>query len=115
MSRIIAYTQAPAVVEPVVGGTLSLYSGAVQCTYTALEPHTRIELDWRFTTWPEGVVSKVVMDFEARDAGETVLHITQTGIPEEDKYGNEDVLSNVQLGWRQQILFRIKAVFGFGV
>lgn len=115
LARVLAFTQAPAVVEAEVGGTLSLYGGAVQCTYVELVPGARIVLDWRFNTWPEGVVSRVVMEFEARDAGETVLHVRQTGIPEEDQYGNEDVLSNVQQGWRQQILFRIKAVFWYGV
>ena len=115
LARVLAFTQAPAVVEAEVGGTLSLYAGAVQCSYVELVRGARIVLDWRFSTWPEGVVSRVVMEFEARDAGETVLHVRQTGIPEQDKYGNEDLLNNVQQGWRQQILHRIKAVFGYGV
>ena len=47
--------------------------------------------------------------------GTTVLQLSQTGVPETDKYGNGDVLDNTERGWRSQVLGRIRQVFGYGV
>lgn len=113
--RIMAFTQSPAEVEPRVGGRLSMYGGAVQCTFRELRPAQAIHMDWRFNTWTDGVVSKVALTLESPSAGTTILKVDHSGIPEQDKFGNEDVIGNVERGWQQQMFHRIKAVFGFGV
>lgn len=41
--------------------------------------------------------------------------MTQSDVPEEDKYGNENVLETTETGWRNQILKRIKVVYGYGI
>jgi activator of HSP90 ATPase len=46
-------------VEPRVGGKFSIYGGAVDATFTALEAPLQIGMDWRFKSWPDGCVSKV--------------------------------------------------------
>jgi hypothetical protein len=50
----------------------------------------------RFSSWAEGVSSRVEMTFSEPDIGNTVVNLLQTGIPEEDKFHNHDV--KIQVG-----------------
>lgn len=54
---------------------------------------------------------------EEPESGTTVLQLSQTGIPAVDKFGHEmrDADRAAEAGWRQQILQRIRAVFGYGM
>ena len=47
-------------VEPRVGGTFSIYGGSVEAKFTALEPPSKIGMDWRFKNWPDNTTSKVL-------------------------------------------------------
>ena len=47
-------------VEPHVGGTFSIYGRSVEAKFTALEPPSKIALDWRFKNWPDNTTSKVL-------------------------------------------------------
>lgn len=96
--RVCAFTQSPATVDARPGGSFSWFNGSVQGTFTALAPPSRIEMEWRFSNWAEGCTSKVVIMLEEPDTGNTVLRLVQTGIPEEDAYGNHDV--KLQVGPR---------------
>ena len=58
---------------------------------------------------------QVVIRLEEPSPGTTVLHLEQTGIPDEDKFENSDVLETTSNGWKQQIFQRIRAVFGYGL
>ena len=60
---------------------------------------------------------QVTMDLEEPDVGTTVLKLRQTGIPEVDRFGNEmrEVEQQVEEGWKAQILYRLRAVFGYGM
>ena len=58
---------------------------------------------------------QVVIEIEEPEPGHTHVTLTQTGIPEEDKFGNHDVLGTTEKGWRDLIFYRIRAVFGFGL
>ena len=58
---------------------------------------------------------QVHITLEEPQEGTTVLHLTHSGIPEEDGFGNEDVLETTTNGWKQQIFHKIRAVFGFGL
>lgn len=59
--------------------------------------------------------TQVVMELLETEPGNTLLTLSQTGLPEEDKFGNSDVLAQVESGWKEQVFGRIRAVFGFGV
>lgn len=72
-------------------------------------------MDWRFSTWEDGCTSKAVITLEEPEPGHTILKLNHTNIPEADKFGNEDVLDNVEKGWKLQIFQRIRQVFGYGV
>ena len=113
--KIRAYTGSAADVEPREGGKLSMFGGSVEGSYKRLEPHNRLEMDWRFNSWPDGCLSNVVLKFEENERGTTMLTLHQTNIPDQDRYGNHDVLGMTQAGWKQQVLLRIRHVFGFGV
>lgn len=55
------------------------------------------------------------MDLECPEEGTTIVKLKQTGIPEADRFGNEDVYDNTEKGWRLQIFTRIRQVFGYGL
>lgn len=58
---------------------------------------------------------QVTLAIDEPEPGHTVVQLTQEGIPEEDKFGNHDVIGTTEHGWRQLIFFKIKAVFGYGI
>ncbi|PWA19122.1 aha1 domain-containing protein [Artemisia annua] len=58
---------------------------------------------------------KVRLVLEEPEPGVTVVNLTQTDVPEEDRYGNSTVVENTERGWRDLIFHKIRAVFGFGV
>ena len=60
-----------------------------------LDAPGRLVLDWRFSSWADGVLSRVEMRLAEPEPGNTVLTLTQTGIPEEDRFGNHDVKQQV--------------------
>ena len=37
------------------------------------------------------------------------------GIPEEDRFGNADVVNTTKQGWQERIFHSIRAVFGYGL
>ena len=43
------------------------------------------------------------------------MRLEQTGLPEADKFGNEDVYDNTQRGWKENVFGRIRSVFGYGI
>jgi len=93
-------------IEKRVGGEFSMFSGAVTGFTTELEDGKRFVQRWRFSSWRTGAFSTVTVTLSER-SGETVLHLKQVGIPEEDK-------PRTEAGWRQNIFGRIRAIFGFG-
>ncbi|KIZ07471.1 Activator heat shock protein ATPase [Monoraphidium neglectum] len=112
--RVRAFTMSPATVDPRPGGAFTWFGGSVEGTFTELEPPRRILMNWRFSSWGEGVASRVELAMEEPEPGATVLRLTQTEIPEEDRFGNHDVKLQVERGWEEQVFKRIKQVFGFG-
>ncbi len=57
---------------------------------------------------------QVVITLESPEVGTTVLKLNQTGIPEEDAFG-QAVMEHTESGWKGQIFTRIRQVFGYGV
>eukprot|EP01026_Neomeris_dumetosa_P017748 TRINITY_DN1687_c0_g1_i3.p1 TRINITY_DN1687_c0_g1~~TRINITY_DN1687_c0_g1_i3.p1 ORF type:complete len:361 (+),score=57.82 TRINITY_DN1687_c0_g1_i3:70-1152(+) len=113
--RVQAYTQSPAKIERKVGGSISMYGGSIQGIFRTLEEGKLLVMDWRFNDWEEGQYSQVKVEFIENEPGNTELVLEQSGIPEEDRYGNVDVVGRVEQGWKEQVFFRIKAVFGYGI
>ena len=112
--RIMGFTQSPAEGVPIVGGMMRMFAGAVEAEYLSLTPPSLIEQRWRRSEWPEGCWSHVRIEVEERERGQVRLRLTQEGIPETDKFGNADVVSNLERGWRERIFGMIRKVFGFG-
>lgn len=112
--RIKAYTGSGAEADPQVGGLFSFFAGSIEGAYRKLEPYHLIEMDWRFSSWPEGANSRVVIALEEQEKGSVTLTLRQSNIPETDRFGNHDVVGMTQAGWKQQVLLRIRQVFGYG-
>lgn len=113
--RVRAYTGSVAQIEPTEGGAISMFGGSIEGTFRKLEPYSRLEMDWRFSTWPDGAISKVCIQLEEKDKGSVTLTLKQDEIPETDRFGNHDVVNMTQAGWKQQMLHRMKQVFGYGI
>ena len=112
----MAFTQAPADVDPRPGGAYKLFGGAVDASFVSLDPAAHaITLAWRFKDWPDGATSRVVIALDEPTEGTTVATVTQTGVPVVDRHGNGGVADTVVGGWRGQVLGRLRQVFGYGV
>lgn len=111
---ISAYTQSPSTVNAREGGEFQMFGGSVIGKFLVLKPNELV-LEWRFRNWNEADVSKVHITLDEPSQGTTVLNLTHTGIPEEDSFGNGDVLETTTSGWKQQIFHKIRAVFGYGL
>ncbi|TKY62523.1 Activator of 90 kDa heat shock protein ATPase-like 1 [Spatholobus suberectus] len=114
-NRWKGFTQSNARISKEVGGEFSIFDGSVTGTNLELQEAKLIVQRWRFGSWNDGVQSTVRLVFEEPDAGVTVVKLTHTDVPEEDRYGNATVVENTERGWRDLIFQRIRAVFGFGI
>jgi activator of HSP90 ATPase len=113
-NRVRAFTGAPAEIDATAGGSFSMFGGSIEGTFRELTPYSSIDMDWRFSSWPDGATSRVIITLEEKKKGAVTLLLKQSGIPDADRYGNHDVLTMTQAGWKQQVLLRIRQVFGFG-
>eukprot|EP00246_Nothoceros_aenigmaticus_P011643 TRINITY_DN3253_c0_g1_i2.p1 TRINITY_DN3253_c0_g1~~TRINITY_DN3253_c0_g1_i2.p1 ORF type:complete len:347 (+),score=65.43 TRINITY_DN3253_c0_g1_i2:111-1151(+) len=109
------FTQSRAEISPEVGGRFTIFDGAVEGVFLKLEDNRMIVQKWRFANWKDGQYSNVCLSFEEPEAGVTVVKLTQTDVPEEDRYGNETVIENTTKGWKELIFHKIRAVFGYGL
>jgi activator of HSP90 ATPase len=92
-----------------------MFGGSIEGTFTALKPHSELEMDWRFSSWPDGSLSKVKITLDEAEKGSVTLTLKQTGIPDTDRFGNHDVVNMTQAGRKQQVFSRMKQVFGYGM
>lgn len=114
-NRWKGFTQSNAKISKEVGGEISIFDGSVTGTNLELQEGKLIVQKWRFGNWPDGLYSTVRLVLEEPEPGVTVVNLTQTDVPEEDRYGNSTVVENTERGWRDLIFHKIRAVFGFGV
>eukprot|EP00897_Mesotaenium_endlicherianum_P010944 jgi/Mesen1/9879/ME000070S09160 len=110
-----AFTQSNAQITPESGGTFSLFDGAVTGVTQKLVPNSLIVQKWRFSNWEDGHYSTVCITIDEPEEGTTVVKLSQTNVPDEDRFGNATVVENTKRGWEDLIFHRIKAVFGFGI
>ncbi|XP_058771308.1 uncharacterized protein LOC131644743 [Vicia villosa] len=114
-NRWKGFTQSNARISKVVGGEFSIFDGSVTGENLELEEGKLIVQRWRFGSWPDGKHSMVRLVFEEPESGVTVVKLTHTDVPEEDRYGNATVVENTERGWRDLIFQRIRSVFAFGM
>ncbi|CAL9042990.1 uncharacterized protein LOC135623719 [Musa acuminata AAA Group] len=114
-NRWKGFTQSNSRISKEVGGQFSLFDGSITGVNEELQEAKLIVQKWRFGSWPEGVHSTVRLTFDEPEQGVTIVKLTQTNVPEEDKYGNATVVENTERGWRDLIFHKIRAVFGFGM
>ncbi|KAF6165513.1 hypothetical protein GIB67_015836 [Kingdonia uniflora] len=110
-NRWKGFTQSNAKISKEVGGEFSIFDGSIMGVNQELQEGKLIVQKWRFASWTDGVR----LTFEEPESGVTVIKLKQTGVPEEDRYGNSTVVENTERGWRELILHKIRAVFGFGI
>ncbi|CAN6921325.1 unnamed protein product [Brassica oleracea] len=132
-NRWKGFTQSNAKISRDVTGEISVFDGSVTGMNVELEEGKLIVQKWRFGSWPDGLDSTVRITFEEPEPGVTIVNLTHTDIPEEDRvirsilaplmlsdgfpltYGNATVVENTERGWRDLIFHMIRAVFGFGI
>lgn len=114
-NRWKGFTQSNARISKEVGGEFSIFDGSVTGRNVELQEGKLIVQNWRFGSWPDGIVSTVRLTLDDPEPGVTVVKVLHTDIPEEDRYGNATVVENTERGWRDLILNKIRAVFGFGI
>ena len=69
-------------------------------------PDKKIEMRWRFKSWPEGHHSNVTLELEQKPDG-TELRLRQTGIPASS-------FEQTKAGWQNYYWRSIKQTFGYG-
>ncbi|KAF3338485.1 activator of heat shock protein ATPase [Carex littledalei] len=114
-NRWKGFTQSNARISREVGGQFSIFDGSINGVHEELQEGKVIVQKWRSGSWPDGLYSSVRIVFDEPEPGITIINLTQTDIPEEDKYGNSTVVENTERGWRELIFHKIRAVFGFGI
>ncbi|XP_075508780.1 uncharacterized protein LOC142545464 [Primulina tabacum] len=114
-NRWKGFTQSNARISKEVWGEFSIFDGSVTGRNLELQEGKYIVQNWRFGSWPDGIVSKVSLTFEEPESGVTIVKLTHIDIPVEDRYGNATVVENTERGWRDLIFHKIRAVFGFGM
>ncbi|XP_056283674.1 activator of 90 kDa heat shock protein ATPase homolog 1-like isoform X2 [Pseudoliparis swirei] len=99
------FTRCAAQVDARRGGRFQMLDGSVRGEFTQLVPNRKIEMRWRFRTWPGEHYAAVRLDLEDR-GGETELRMECGGVPE----GEED---STREGWTRFYFQAIKQVFGY--
>mmetsp|Transcript_24202 Transcript_24202/g.64839 ORF Transcript_24202/g.64839 Transcript_24202/m.64839 type:complete len:361 (+) Transcript_24202:14-1096(+) len=112
--RLMAFTQSRAQVGTKPGDPFSLFDGSISGTVVDFVPEQKIVWKWRQSSWAEGVFSTCTLTFSDNGPGSTRLSVHQTGIPNSDAHGNDDMVRVVEEGWKRNLLDRIKMVFGYG-
>lgn len=114
-NRWKGFTSSNAKISKEVGGEFSIFDGSVTGTNVELQEGKLIVQKWRFGNWPDGVQSTVRLVLDEPEPGVTIVKLTHTDVPDEDRYGNSTVVENTERGWRDLIFHKIRAVFGFGI
>ncbi|XP_037036092.1 activator of 90 kDa heat shock protein ATPase homolog 1 [Bradysia coprophila] len=103
---VCAFTRGPCKLEAKKGGIFELFGGNITGKFEELIPNKKIVQSWRYSQWPSGHFSNVVIEFDEK-GDHTEVKITQSGVPESEK---DATLKN----WRGYYINSIKQTFGFG-
>ncbi|GHP04884.1 hypothetical protein PPROV_000363700 [Pycnococcus provasolii] len=112
--RVQTFTQSRAELTREVGATCRMFDGQVEAVNEEIVENKLIRQRWRFVNWEDGCWSDLRIELSEPDGpGNTVMRLTQTGIPEEDRYGN-NVVDVVEQGWNERYWKRMRQIMGFG-
>lgn len=103
---VTAFTNAPAKVEAKKGGKFELFGGNIYGEFVELVEEKRIAQRWRSKRWPDEHYSMVTIDVE-QQTDDTLVKITQTGVPESDADGTKE-------NWNRYYWEAMKRTFGWG-
>ncbi|KAL3979245.1 G protein-coupled receptor kinase [Sarotherodon galilaeus] len=99
------FTRSSAVVDSCCGGKFQLLDGSISGQFTQLVPDKRIDMKWRFRTWPSDHYASVSLELDDR-GDDTELRLECRGVP----LGEED---STREGWTRFYLRAIKQTFGY--
>ncbi|XP_059212120.1 activator of 90 kDa heat shock protein ATPase homolog 1-like [Centropristis striata] len=99
------FTRSAAEVDGRRGGRFQMLDGSVCGEFTNLVPDRRIEMRWRFRTWPSEHYATISLQLEDR-GDDTQLIMDCRGVP----VGEEDATRE---GWRRFYFHAIKQTFGY--
>lgn len=99
------FTRSAATVDGRRGGRFQLLHGSVSGEFTELVPDQRIEMRWRFRTWPNEHYATIRLDLVDR-GDETELKLECRGVPA----GEEETTRE---GWSHFYFQAIKQTFGY--
>ncbi len=88
-----SFSATSATIDPVVGGTFSIFDGHIIGRILELVPNQRIVEAWRVVDWPAGDYSIAKFEFRSNGSGTTIV-FDHIGFPE----GLKDHLSS---GWQE--------------
>jgi activator of HSP90 ATPase len=101
-----AFTQSDVEIKSEKSGRFSLFGGNVVGEFVKLIPNEKLEMKWRFKSWPFEHYSEVVIDFEEKESS-TILKLSQIGIPQEDYEKTKE-------GWKIYYWQPMRQRLGFG-
>ncbi|CAF4240812.1 unnamed protein product [Rotaria magnacalcarata] len=87
-------------------GQFALFGDNITGTFLDIVPYDRIEMLWRFKSWPKEHFSHVSLQFQD-GIDQTKIIVQQTGVPEQ-------FYDNTMEGWKRFYFESIKATFGYG-
>ncbi|XP_071323729.1 activator of 90 kDa heat shock protein ATPase homolog 1-like isoform X2 [Trachinotus anak] len=99
------FTRSAAMVDGCRGGRFQLLDGSISGEFTQLVLDQRIEMRWRFRTWPSEHYATISLDLEDR-GDETELRMECREVPA----GEED---STREGWTRFYFQAIKQTFGY--
>lgn len=99
------FTRSSAVVDSCCGGKFQLLDGSISGQFTQLVPDKRIDMKWRFRTWPSNHYASVSLELDDR-GDDTELRLECRGVP----LGEED---STREGWTRFYFRAIKQTFGY--
>jgi activator of HSP90 ATPase len=83
-----------AIIDPVAGGSFSLFDGHIIGRILELVPNQRIVEAWRVVDWPDGMYSIAKFEIKSAGPGETLVIFDHIGFP-------EGLKEHLSLGWQQ--------------
>jgi len=87
------FTAASASIDPIAGGTFSLFDGVITGRIIELVPNQLIVEAWRASDWPAGTYSIARFELKPQGSG-TKLIFDHTGFP-------EGLKAHLAIGWQQ--------------
>lgn len=92
-----------AVIDPVVGGTFTAFSGYADGKITELVPNKRIAQTWRASDWPKGHYSNVVFEFTDTPKG-AQIHFVQSNL-------FKGTIQEFEAGWEDNYWTKLQQYF----